>query len=606
MVLLLALALAPQNSDILGGKGKDLANAWMKAKVVTAAKRESPAAMELFEDERQRRKQILLQSLGLDPMPEKTPLNARTTGNLLRRGYRIEKLVYESRPGFFVTAHVYTPYPPPTKRVPVIVHVNGHWAHKKSEDRVQLRAAFSALRGFIAIAIDSPGHSFEGQSLIERRAEGQHNDWWLVQGGSNATGYYVWDVMRGLDYMATRSDTDMTKIGITGASGGGLATLYAFAADERITAAAPVVYMASMELAPDNGCLCNHVPGTMQIGDRSDVLGIRAPKPVLIVGAQDDPEFPANAMLRTVVKAQAEWALFGKKDDLRGIVFPGGHDYSQPMREAVIGFFDKHLRGASDGSPLQQPPIETINPEDRSLLVLDPLPAKERTMRDLTLEYLENAAKAKERPSVERVFQINGGRAQLSDVNWAEDGQRVTFHGEPGLATPGVIVRAIGTVRGVRIYVSDDGKAAEMERTKPQAGATSFYCDILGTGELAGIELRYPVYLGRSVAYIGASSIVRAASVLKRQGRVEVHARGPLATLAATYAGLLDPDLKVVGKDALKTWADYLGSNVTAAAVQPRAHLLPTLEELRRRLPQADWEFRQEDPKPQAGNPSRP
>jgi dienelactone hydrolase len=583
------------NDDVLGGKGKDLANAWLKAQVVRAAKRASPGSLAEFGQERKRRKGELMRSLGLDPMPERTPLNPRTTGTLLRRGYRIEKVVFESRPGFFVTAHVFSPYPPATKRVPVIVHVNGHWAHKKAEDRLQLRAAFSAIRGYVAIAIDSPGWSFEGNSLIERRAEGNHNDWWLVQGGSNATGYYVWDVMRAMDYLATRSDTDMKNVGITGASGGGLATLYAFAADDRFKAAVPVVYMASMELAPDNGCLCNHVPGTMQVGDRSDVLAIQAPKPVYIFGAEVDPEFPADATKLTVEKCKREWSLFGKADDVNGMIFAGGHDYNQAMRETMIGFFDKHLRGVGTGAPVGQPPIDVIDPEDRTLLVLDPPPTSERTMRDLTLEYLKAAAEAKERPPVELVFELNGGRAPSGDLRWIESGKIngvvVEFDGEPGLRVPGVLFRPVGAA-GAQIIVSDAGKAAEIAARPPSGDRVQFYVDILGTGELGGIELRYPVYLGRSVAFIGGATIARAASELKRHGPVEVVARGPLSTLAATYAGLLDPSLKIKGADALPTWADYLSDGVPAVAVQPRAHLLPTLEELRKRLTGSTWEFR--------------
>ena len=585
------------DDDVLGGKGKDMANAWLKARVVEAAKREGPAAQDFFADERKRRKDELMRSLGLDPMPEKTPMNARTTGTIIRRGYRIEKVVFESRSKFYVTMHVYTPYPPVTRRVPVIVNVNGHWAHKKNEDRVQLRAAFQALRGYVAVAIDSPGWSFEGNSLIERRAEGNHNDWWLVQGGSNATGYYVWDVMRELDLLEQRSDTDMKKVGITGASGGGLATLYAFAADDRFAAAVPVVYMSSMELAPDNGCLCNHVPGTMQIGDRSDVLGIQAPKPVFIIGAENDPEFPPNAMRRTILKCQNEWALFGKKDDVWGRVFTGGHDYSQPMREAVVGFFDKYLRGIGDGSPVQQPPIDALAHEDRTLLVLDPPPTDERTMRDLTLEYLEAGRKTEKKITAATVAAVNGGPAPAGDVGWAEKGEgnkrTVTFQGEPGLTTPGVLFLPRGTVRGVRIYVSDDGKATDVERTPPEDGYACLYLDLLGTGELGRIELRYPVYLGRSVPFIGSSQIRRAASALRsRSANVEVVARGPLATLAATYAALFEPSLTIRCTDALREWSDYLGEGVPPAAVQPRAHLLGSLEELRKQVRNGQWTYR--------------
>src|SRR5450432_613594 len=103
--------------------------------------------------------------------------------------------------------------------------------------------------------------------------------------------------------------------------------------------------MASMELAPDNGCLCNHVPGTMQAGDRSDIAAIQAPKPMYLMGAEKDGEFPPDATRLTHTKMAKTWELFGKGADTYVQIFAGGHDYNQPMREAMIGFFDRYLKG---------------------------------------------------------------------------------------------------------------------------------------------------------------------------------------------------------------------------------------------------------------------
>ncbi|MEZ0325224.1 MAG: alpha/beta hydrolase family protein, partial [Fimbriimonas sp.] len=470
-----------------------------------------------------------------------------------------------------------------------IVHVNGHWAHKKSEDRLQLRAAFSALHGYIAIVIDTPGWSFEGNSLMERRPEGDHNDFKLVQGGSNTTGYYVWDCMRALDYMATRSDTDMDRVGITGASGGGLATLYTFAADDRYKAAVPVVYMSSMELAPDNGCLCNHVPGTMQIGDRSDVIAIQAPKPVLVMGAEVDGEFPPDAMRLTHKKMAETWKLFGKDGDVSVKIFSGGHDYSQPMREAMIGFFDRALKGVGDGSPVAQPLIQIIDPEDRQLLALDPLPTEERTMRDLSMQYLANAPKA---VSVEEALRLNGGVPTKTDskAKWSGGGNKrqLIYESEPGLVTPAVLIRRTNAPAKFRIIVSDQGKAAEIQ-AGDDADAT-LYLDTLGVGELKDFELRYPVYLGRSVAFTAGWQIVRAAELLGPLQNIELVGKGPLSSQAVMWAALISPGFaKVTGIDSLKTWTEIFNPQIPATSIQPRAHLLGTLESLRSHVKKGTW-----------------
>jgi len=603
------------NDDVLDGKGQAMATKFLRDRVISLSKRLTPPSVAAFEKIRKERKAELMKSLGLDPMPPKTPLNARITGVIQRNGYHIEKLVFESRPRFYVTGHVYVPdssvvsgsqlagnetanCEPLTanaKRYPVIMNVNGHWAHKKDEDRIQLRCAFQALQGYIAIAIDSPGWSFEGNNLIERRDEGDHNDFEMVEGGTNTTGYYVWDAMRGLDYMATRPDTDMQHVGITGASGGGLATLYAFAADDRYKAAVPVVYMASMELAPDNGCLCNHVPGTCQIGDRSDVIAVQAPKPVLMMGAQNDGEFPPDATRLTAKKMQESWKLFGKDGDVYVKIFPGGHDYNQGMRESMIGFFNRYLKGQGDGSPVPQPALKAIDPENHELLALDPPATDERTMRQLSEEYLANAPQD---VPASTVIAINGGRPANTPLNYKEtdsgDHKVVTFESEPGLATPGILYLPKGDIKGVRIVMSDEGKAAEIARDNPPGAGGEYavlYIDGLGTGELAGIEMRYPIYAGRAVAFTAGWQIVRAAEAMRKfSSHIEIVGRGAMSSQAVMYAGLLDDHFaKVTGIDGMQSWTDAFKDGFNPIAVQPRAHLCGSLANLRKQVKNGDW-----------------
>jgi dienelactone hydrolase len=604
------------DDDVLGGKGSALANAFLKGQVVAASKRPTAPDVAAFEALRKTRKHELMRALGLDPMPARTPLNPRITGIIQRDGYYVEKTVIESRPNFFVTMHVYVPGTHQAgagqaRKLPVVVNVNGHWAHKKDEDRLQLPCAFQARQGYIAIAIDSPGHSFEGNALFERRPEGDHNDFKLVEGGTNTTGYYVWDTMRALDYLATRSDTNMKRIGITGASGGGLATLYAFAADDRYTAAVPVVYMASLELAPDNGCLCNHVPGTCQIGDRSDVIGIQAPKPVLLMGAQNDGEFPPDATRLTQKKMAESWALFGKANDTYVKIFPGGHDYNQGMREAMIGFFNRYVKGEGDGSPVPQPPLTAIDPEDHSLLVLDPPAPNERTMRDLSTEYLDHAPA---NASAAAAIAVNGGLPAKSDLKYTEIGtgrkRQVIFESEAGLKTPAILYLPEGKPKGVRIFVDDAGKASVTQvsalgsvpapeiivdqdgrptglHANTDDGYAMLVVDILGAGELANIELRYPVYMGRSVAFTGGWQLVRAAEAMARySSHVNLLGRGPLASQAVMWAGLQAPKAfeHITGLDCLPTWQAVISDQVPDVAVQPRAHLCGTLENLRKQV----------------------
>lgn len=583
------------DDDVLGGQGSALASAFLRSQVIAASKRPVASSVAAFETVRAHHRRELMRSLGLAPMPPKTPLNLRVTGVIKRDGFRIEKTVIESRPHFYVTMHVYVPDSPlgvdAVLKRPLIMNVNGHWAHKKDEDRIQYRCAFQARQGYIACAVDSPGHSFEGNNLIERRAEGDHNDFKLVEGGTNATGYYVWDTIRALDAMSERADVDMSRVGITGASGGGLGTLYTFAADDRYKVAVPVVYMASLELAPDNGCLCNHVPGTCQVGDRSDVVSIQAPKPVMLIGAELDGEFPPAATRLTREKMAQTWALFGKADDTTVKIFPGGHDYSQPMRESMIGFFNKYLKGG-DGAPVPEPPYTVIDPENREILALDPPAADERTMRDLSKEYLDNAPA---NVTAADAIAVNGGLPNKSPMRYTETGsghkRDVVFESETGLQTPAILFLPEGTPKGVRIVVDDAGKSSVIHGREPSIITADGYAvlvvDILGVGELAGIELRYPTYLGRSVAFSGGWQLVRAAEAMRRYSpHIELSGRGALATQAVMWAGLQSPKAfdSIVGADCLPNWQAVVTDAVSDAAVQPRAHLCGSLDNLRKQV----------------------
>src|SRR5262249_9487682 len=137
---------------------------------------------------------------------------------------------------------------------------------------------------------------------------------------------------------------------------------------------------------PHNGCLCNHVPATLAIGDRADVLAIRAPAPVLVIGAQDDREFPPEGTKKTGEKLAALWKLFGADASPGSTgwkVFPGPHDYNQGMRELALGFFDRHLRGSGDGSPVKEPALQPEKADGPELFCLAEPPAHELTLRDV-------------------------------------------------------------------------------------------------------------------------------------------------------------------------------------------------------------------------------
>jgi dienelactone hydrolase len=590
----------------LGIRGPQAANAFLDKKVKAAAARPLPATRVEFEKGREAERREVMRSLGLDPLPPRTPLNARTTGVIRRPGYRIEKIVFESRPDFPVTAHLYVPDGPPGRRFPVIVNPHGHWEWKKQEPTVQSRLIGQALHGYLALVVDSPGHSFEGDNHIERRSAGTHDDLRLILGSTNATSVYVWDLMRALDYLATRPEADMSRVGLTGASGGGLATMWAFAAEPRFNCAASIVYASSYEINPNNGCLCNHVPGSLQIGDRSDVLAVRAPAPVLIIGAEEDSEFPAAGMRLTGEKIKRIWGLFGKSADAWTRMFPGGHDYSRPMRETSLGFFDKYLKGAGNGAPVPEPAFATEKPDAPEMYVLPEPPAKTLTMRGIAeAMFKENggAGVAATSGSFDDYVRLNGGLPALAPADIKEIGEfegrrRVTFVSEPGLVLPAVVWPAEGTAKAVVVLVSDLGKGQATDEFPiarlQRAGLICIALDPRGLGETKGLDLRLQTYLGQAPAFGMGWDIARAVAVVAAPGcKVAVIGRGASAGQAALAAALMEPRVGfVAGLATIKDFQDAFREDVPLLAIQPRANYAPPLARLRSLVKaEAMWSF---------------
>lgn len=366
-------------------------NKMLEARVKDLADRRAPRSAHDHQEQIEEQRVLLAKALGLFPAPPKTDLKAQVTGTIERDGYRIEKLRYESRPGFLVTAHLYLPAK--EGKHPLILSPHGHWEFKKCTPVVQARGIGLALLGFACLIVDSPGYSWDNNDQNERKGMGTHDDPWLSM-GAPVQGQYVWDLVRGLDYCETRPEIDASKVGLTGASGGGTATMLAFAFEERIHAAAPVCAATSMEIMPHNGCFCNHLSGLMEIGDRSDIMAIRAPAPICLIGASEDPEFPLEGHQKSYEKLRTIYGRYKAEDKVRLEIVEGKHDYNRRMREAMYAFFAEHLKGEPRRGHIAEPrpltdggtnPFEagTEKHDNPELMVTTPDQRETRTFRQL-------------------------------------------------------------------------------------------------------------------------------------------------------------------------------------------------------------------------------
>lgn len=561
---------------------------YLERRVRQMARRPCPATIEEFESRRAEQRRELARCLGLDPEPERTPLNARITGTVYRSGFRIEKLVFESRPGFAVTAHLYLPEPTPDERLPVIVNPHGHWRHKKQETTVQSRLIFQALRGYLGVVVDSPGHSYEGDAQIERQSAGTHDDPRLTVAGVTATSVYVWDLVRLLDYLSTRPDTDMSRLGITGESGGGLATMYAFAYEPRFACAVPVVYASSYEINTNNGCYCNHVPGALRLGDRADVLAMRMPAPVYVIGASVDEEFPAEGTKLTGQKLKAVYNLAGAEEHVSCEVFDGPHDYSRPMREAAIGFFDKYLVGRGDGSPVPEPAFECLPAESADLICLRNPPAAEVSMRDVARSRLGSHC---DRP-VEVFSDLNGGRPTRASLDFQKEGEfsnRVVacaFASEEDLRIRGLLQIPERAASMHVVAVADEGVKKALLLAQPACfdrQAVILAIEARGTGKMRPEDMRLAIYTGCSIPFMAARDILSAAAVVRGEYGLQpsVRAWGLLSCMAALFAAVISSELTAELNSPMPSdFADALDERFPIEAIQFRAPSGPSLQSL--------------------------
>ncbi|MEZ0327247.1 MAG: dienelactone hydrolase family protein [Fimbriimonas sp.] len=513
------------------------------------------------------RRKRLAQSLGLDPLPPKTELRAQITGVYQRDGYRLEKLRYEARPGELVTAHLYMPDGPGP--FPVVLNPHGHWSHKKSTAHVQSRGISLALYGYAALIVDSPGVSWDDNVANERKAMGSHDDWWASMGAS-LQGVYVWDLMRGLDYLETRKDCDTSKVGITGTSGGGTATMYAFAMDDRIKAAVPVCYIASYETATTDGCLCNHVPGSILLGDRSDILGIRAPAPAMIIGATVDADFPLDATKLAFEKLKKIYKDKKAEDKCRLEIVESNHDYNRRMREAMLAFFAEHLKGEprrghlpelrplTDGGDVTYP-SGTLDAENPELLVTKPEERQTIGMREILRRSLLEPY-----PEAYNVDQ------RL--VRWAKYGRLPELRPGAIIAIHDSTIEAPKEPNSLPLPVNqlNQRECIYIGLSVSEVLAQILHSSLPGAPE--GWEAN-SVLGSDALTSMIASVKTLAGSTGPGEPPKMIVAEGPISSMVAKFLKLYRPDLQIEVSHKWSSWTDLLDSNIKELS-QPSARYM--------------------------------
>ncbi len=285
------------------------------------------------------------------PFPEKTPLNARVTGVLERDTYKIEKVIFESRPGFLVSANLYIPKGRPFP-LPGVVGTCGHAHIGKAHDTYQSFSQGLAKQGYVVLLKDPIGQGermqYLDQELKPRRGTGtgEHlyggNQQFLV--GEFFGTWRAWDGIRSLDYLISRPEVDSRHLGVVGQSGGGTMTTWLCGLDERYTMAAPSCFVVSFlrnfenELPADTE---QCPPRALALGlEHEDFIAAMAPRPVVLL-AQERDYFDVRGAEAIYERLKRFYTLLGAPGNIELHVGPGSHNIPKEAREAMYRCFNR-------------------------------------------------------------------------------------------------------------------------------------------------------------------------------------------------------------------------------------------------------------------------
>jgi dienelactone hydrolase len=316
------------------------------------ARRKAIAAIKTPEDISRRQKELrsfLLRSLG--DLPERTPLHPQVVGTIARAGYRVEKVVFESRPAHHVTANFYLPDgkgPFPGVLVPC-----GHSDNAKAFEGYQRACILLARNGMAVLCYDPIGQGerfqrldAEGKPVVRGTTEHTMAGIGALLVGRQLASYRIWDGLRALDYLAARPEVDAARLGCTGNSGGGTLTSYLMALDDRVAVAAPSCFITSLErlfatIGPQDAeqNITGQVAALME---HADYITLRAPRPTLLtVGTRDFFDIQGSWDTFREVKLIYGRMGYGERVDLFESDEP--HGFTKPRRVATARWMKRWL-----------------------------------------------------------------------------------------------------------------------------------------------------------------------------------------------------------------------------------------------------------------------
>jgi cephalosporin-C deacetylase-like acetyl esterase len=516
----------------------------------------------------------LAAALGSEHLPRPQPRNLRQVGTIDRGDYVIEKLTYDTFPDCQVPALVYR-LAKIEGKLPAILFAPGHsWGPSKATPDIQSFCITMARWGFVVLVYEPHGQGERGISFREhRRTE-------LLLAGMCQQSIPWFESRCAMEYLLSRPDVDPQRIGMTGESGGGYNTWITTALEPRIAVAVPVVgtseFFEQIQVCRGNDFYlarehCHFVPGLLRFANNHEYVALAAPRPLLIIAADNDVSFPLPGIRQVVAYGRKLYGALDKPDQISYFEdAKTGHGYQKPKREAAYGWFRRWLQGKGSGEPIAEPAVQTVPVDSAELRCFAngrKEPAGPAVMAHLNTVVARLPAAGDPPPaeqlrtSVAEALGISSPQAEVKasrSRRRVEGGavvERLEWDAPDGVRIPALLVAPPGQWRGAILTCADGGKTALLNhnaiRAAVESGLAVVLVDVRGTGELATSKpgwtfatslLAGENFVGRQALDLVAGRRALAALPDFRGKPIGLFGSGRFASLAALYAAVLDPD----------------------------------------------------------------
>jgi len=562
------------------------------------------------------------------PFPERTPLNARVTGVVRREGYRFEKVVFESMPGFFVTGVLFVPEGVKAG-APAILYMSGHSASGFRNAPYMTVILNLVKKGFVVFAIDPVGQGERYQYWDEEQHGSRVGEPTLEHSypgaqcfitGSSLARYMLWDGIRAIDYLVSRPEVDPSRLGVTGRSGGGTQSAYLGAMDTRIKAAAPENYITTfrrlIETRGVQDAEQNFTSGIASAIDLPDLLAARAPRPTLMITTTRDM-FSIQGAREAREEVARAFKAYGEEGTFLMVEDDAPHASTVKNREALYAFFRKalDLPGPTRDEHVEIMPFEELNVTPTGQLATSlrgetvfSLNRAEARKRSGELEQLRARPESHRSAVLASAAKLSGYRAPGPGMEavftgrWQRDGYSVEMYfipGEGNYAIPFLVfVPASNGAHPAVIYLHPAGKAADAPPGAAIEGLVKrgylvLAPDLVGLGEvgpgafrgdasdfkLGNANYNYwfaAIQIGRSLTGIRAGDLNRTVNYLKGRADADVTRLAAVSHgemgVVLLHAAALDESIRQVALvDPLLSWSSIVLNEYYAPKFVPHA-----------------------------------